>query len=84
MGWSSGSRLFARVAEIIESVVTVEADRKEIYEVLIESFEEHDCDTLHECLGIDDVLDELLKEHYELELDYEDDLDDVGFDDLDD
>ena len=83
MSWSEGSRLFTRVAEIIESVVTNQSDRKEIYEMLIETFQDHDCDTLDECMGIDPILDELLDELLEDE-DYDDDLDDVGFDDLDD
>lgn len=60
MGWSRGSALFARIAEVIESVISNEDDRAELYEEMITAFEEFDCDTLHECAGIDPVLDELL------------------------
>lgn len=60
MSWSSGSALFARIAEVIESVISNEDDRAALYEEMIVAFEEFDCDTLHECTDIDPVLDELL------------------------
>lgn len=62
MGWSRGSELFGRIAEVIEAVVTNEVDRREIYSEMIAAFEEFDCDTLDECIDIDHVLDDLLKE----------------------
>ena len=66
MGWSSGSELFARIAEIIESIdVLDDDDRREIYTEMIAAFEDFDCDTLDECTGIDMVLDELLEEIYQ-------------------
>lgn len=64
MGWNRGSELFARIAEVIETVVDDEDDRREIYTVMITAFEDFDCDTLEECTDIDYVLDELLEEAY--------------------
>ena len=62
MGWSSGSGLFADIAEVIADNVADEDDRRIIYEAMIEAFIDRDCDTLDECVGIDHVLDELLDE----------------------
>lgn len=76
MGWSRGSDLFASIAEIIEAVVANEADRREIYEEIIAAFEDHDCDTLMECTGIDSVLDDLLEEIYDSDDDESDEEDD--------
>ena len=74
MGWSSGSGLFADIAEVIADIVADEDDRKIIYEVMIEAFMDRDCDTLNECVGIDHVLDEVLEEtHSEEEVDVDDD-----------
>lgn len=77
MGWSSGSGLFADVAEIIADNVPDEDDRRVIYKAMIEAFEDRDCDTLMECTGIDETLDEVLEEIYGPEEDDDDDEDDV-------
>jgi len=87
MGWSSGSSLFSRVSEIIGAVVHDTDDKREIYEELIAVFEDFDCDTLEECLGVDSVLDEVLKEIYDIEdeedeKDEEDDWPDGGREDF--
>lgn len=60
MGWSSGSSLFSDVAEIIADNVDDDARKLIMYKRLIESFQNHDCDTLDECTDIDPVLDTLL------------------------
>lgn len=74
MGWSSGSGLFAEIAEVIADTVADEDDRRIIYEAMIEAFIDRDCDTLDECVGIDHVLDEVLDEtHSEEEVDGDDD-----------
>lgn len=74
MGWSSGSGLFADIAEVIADTVADEDDRGTIYEAMIEAFMDRDCDTLEECTGIDHVLDEVLEEtHSEEEVDSDDD-----------
>lgn len=65
MGWSSGSGLFSEVALLILNYVDDEKTRSTIYECMIEIFEQRDCDTLQECVGIDDVLDEVLDDHFQ-------------------
>ena len=60
MGWSRGADLFSEIAEMIFDKVGDEDDRKAIYDEMIELFEDFDCDNLHECAGIDFVLDEAL------------------------
>jgi len=64
MSWSRGSELFGRIAELIEAHVPNENSRIEIYTEMIVAFEEFDCDTIHECTGIDSVLDEIIEEMY--------------------
>lgn len=76
MGWSRGSELFARIAEVIETVVRDEDDRHEIYKEMIAAFEDFDCDTLMECTDIDFILDELLEEAYGDTEDSDEDEDD--------
>lgn len=63
MGWSSGTRIFSEIMEVVKEHVD-EATRKDIYEQLIEIFQEADCDNLEECLGEDDVFDDVWKELY--------------------
>lgn len=65
MSWSSGTRLFANIAEIIADTVLDEGERKILYKGMIAEFESFDCDTLFECRDIDHVLDDLLDEIYE-------------------
>lgn len=73
--------LFVRVAEVIETLVKNEAERKEAYETLIESFEAEgfDEDDFSQAMDIDPVLDEVLEDWLD-----ERNLLDEGFDDLDD
>lgn len=62
MGWASGSSLFADIAEVIADNVTDEDERRTVYDAMIASFMERDCDTLDECFDIDYVLDAALNE----------------------
>jgi hypothetical protein len=72
MGWSSGSRLFGRIVEELEDEVPDLDTRMGIYRVLIPLFEDEDCDTLEEVLGLDTAFDEVWQELYpELEEDEE-------------
>ncbi len=77
MGWASGSGLLADVAMAIEdALLDTDLSTKakiELYSQIIEAFEDRDCDTLDECVGISDELDEALrlKDYY------------VGYDDED-
>lgn len=60
MGWSSGSRLMSEIIEDVMGAVDDEA-RVEVYKALILNFENHDCDTLDECLGEDSAFDRAWK-----------------------
>ncbi len=76
MSWSSGSKLFSNLAEIIADTVRDEDDRVVIYKAMIAEFEAFDCDTLMECRDIDVILDEVLDELYDYdELEEEDEED---------
>lgn len=67
MGWSSGSRLFSEMIEVLVEKVEDDSVRKDLYTDLIDVFENHDCDNLHECLGEDDAFDEAWYELYPAE-----------------
>jgi hypothetical protein len=71
MAWSRGADLFSEIAEMIFDKVGDEDDRKAIYDEMIELFEDFDCDNLHECAGIDFILDEALIEAGIIEKDEE-------------
>lgn len=61
MGWSNGSLIAVALIDVIrDNVESVEA-RREIYRALIDEFEEADCDTMSECMGIDPVYDAFFK-----------------------
>jgi hypothetical protein len=62
MGWNTGSSLFDEII-IAANDAELSSDQKRIlYERLIPAFENLDADTLDECLGEDEVFDEVLKE----------------------
>ena len=65
MGWASGSELLGTILEAfeVEDLVPIDAKRR-IYRRMIEAFEDRDCDTIEECLGIDDDFDEVWYEIY--------------------
>ena len=56
MGWASGSDVFSGIIETLKPKVGDNL-RKGIYLDLIPVFENHDCDTLSDCLGEDDAFD---------------------------
>ena len=64
MGWGSGSRLFSEIIESLEEADITHEQRKTVYSVLIEKFEDYDCDTLMECLGVDRAFDEVYRSLY--------------------
>ena len=64
MGWGSGSRLAGELIDIVKDVVSNSDERSEFYERMIEQFEEFDCDTLDECVGIDPSFDEVWNRLY--------------------
>jgi hypothetical protein len=78
MGWASGSGLFSNLIETLKDNVKEHETRKIIYEEFIALFEDADCDTLDECVGIDTAFDEVWEELYpgsSFEADDEDDWD---------
>lgn len=64
MGWGSGSRLAGELVIIAKDVISDETERESFYEQMIASFEDFDCDTLDECLGIDVVYDDVWNRLY--------------------
>ena len=53
------------MTEIIEAAkdtISDDAERLDLYKIMIDIFEDHDCDTLDECLEIDDIFDEAYEE----------------------
>ena len=72
MSWSRGSELFEEFINILKEQVLDENIRIEIYKQLIPVFEDLDCDTLDECIGKDDIFDEVYKdinpEYFDAEL----------------
>ena len=49
MGWASGSGLMSDIIKGLKKVEKDAAKREAIYCVLIDAFEDADCDTLYEC-----------------------------------
>lgn len=60
MGWGSGSRLMGNIILSIEQTdPEIDHDTKVLlFSILIEEFEQRDCDTLDECVGQSDAFDE--------------------------
>lgn len=65
MGWSSGSRLMSEIIEAIEDNVSNYETKVEIFKVLIEKFEDYDCDNLNECLDESIAFEEAYKSIHE-------------------
>ena len=74
MSWSRGSELFSNIIDIIKTNGVDFETRKSIYEQMIESFMNLDCNTLNECIGEDRAFDAVWKMLNEE--DSEDDYDD--------
>lgn len=51
MGWASGSELLERLITVVEDTVDDRLARVEIYKQMIDAFEDHDCDTVYECVS---------------------------------
>lgn len=73
MSFSRGSGLFEELINILNEVEVDSDQRKQIYEYMIDVFEDYDCDTLYELMGKDKVFDSIMNERKEDDLeDYED------------
>ena len=57
MGWASGSRIFSGIIEVLQEHVDDFDVRRDVYEELINLFEDADCDTLDEAVGEDPAFD---------------------------
>jgi hypothetical protein len=64
MGWSSGSRLAGELIEAAKDTISDAVERGEFYQLMVDRFQDFDCDTLDECIGIDLVFDEVWNELY--------------------
>lgn len=65
MGWASGSGLMSDIIEEIENIDGLNHDLKiEVYKVMIEKFEDHDCDTLDECVDDSKAFEEAYYDLY--------------------
>jgi hypothetical protein len=62
MGWSSGSRVADDLIKALLETVEDDYVREEFYKKMIEIFEDHDCDTLDECVGVDAAFDSAFEE----------------------
>ena len=63
MGWSSGSRVADDLIKALSETVEDDYVREEFYKKMIEIFEDHDCDTLDECVGVDAAFDSAFEEY---------------------
>ena len=63
MGWASGSELLGDIVLSTQKAVPKKY-RKELYKLFINHFEQHDCDTVCECKGLDPEFDKAIKELY--------------------
>ena len=69
MGWGSGSRLASDLISAAKDTIIDSQQREEFYEQMISHFEEFDCDTLDECIGIDFAFDLVGEKMYQSEED---------------
>lgn len=64
MGWGSGSLLMDKVIRKLKAEHVPEYTRKLIYETMIPAMQDMDWDTEIDCMGIDPVYDNLLRESF--------------------
>jgi len=63
MGWASGSELLGDIVELAEENLELREDTAvDFYRQLIDLFESHDCDTIDDCEGICDAMDEAINQ----------------------
>ena len=64
MGWASGSDLAASMVMTAKKVFKDQEARYQFYKIMIDEFENKDCDTMNEVLGIDKMYDKAYNELY--------------------
>lgn len=88
MGWASGSGVMSDIVTNIRDTGLADEikddARQALYGILIDAFQDADCDTLDECLDIDPAYDKAYANFYPDEEDEDWDEFDEGFDPLDD
>lgn len=62
MGWSSGNSILTSLIEACADAGLETGQKYIIYEAVVETLQDLDCDTLSEVYGTDAVLDEVLEE----------------------
>lgn len=71
--WTTGSQILGQIIEnLVDSDVSYD-DRKIVYEILLEVFEDFDAKNLDECLDNDKAWDEVWNEKYPPEMEDEED-----------
>lgn len=58
MGWASGSDVAYPIIKAAKKHIKDDKVREKIYIALIDAFEDADCDTLYELVGIDPIFDQ--------------------------
>lgn len=61
MGWASGSGLMSEIIDGLKPLLPA-TERRKVYKVLIECFENNDCDTLMECVEQDGAYEAAFRE----------------------
>jgi hypothetical protein len=77
MGWSGGTAIFSNIITTLQFHIKDDEVRKELYQDMLDAFEDADWDTQDECLGIDIAYDEVyhLKYPGDFDIDLEDEDD---------
>lgn len=71
--WTTGPQILDQIIEnLVDSDVSYD-DRKVVYEILLEVFEDFDAKNLDECLDNDKAFDEVWNEKYPPEIEENDD-----------
>lgn len=66
--WTTGPQILDQIIEnLVDSDVSYD-DRKVVYEILLEVFEDFDAKNLDECLDLDKAFDEVWNEKYPPEI----------------
>jgi hypothetical protein len=65
---TTGSQVLGQILESLSEGEVSYDDRKVVYEVLLEVFEDFDAKNLQECVGIDSAFDEVWNEKYPPEI----------------
>jgi len=83
MSWKIGSSLMSDIIDELKDRIHDDLIREEVYSVLIEAFQDRDCDSLDECYGEDSAFDAALDDiNFEVEEEEEDEWIDEDEEDI--